>query len=104
VAGQCRFWLLARRSITEPDEAACYVCFAPAGTSLANLVQVAGCRWRVEEAFEQAKGEVGLDHYQVRQYGAWYRHITLAMTALAFLAATRAQLTDPTAGVGGPWS
>jgi SRSO17 transposase len=98
------FWLLARRSITEPDEVACYVCFAPAGTSLANLVQVAGCRWRVEEAFEQAKGEVGLDHYQVRQYGAWYRHITLAMTALAFLAATRAQLTDSTAGVGGPWS
>ena len=53
------------------------------------------------EAFEQAKGEVGLDHYQVRQYLAWYRHITLAMTALAFLAVTRAQVTDPTTGLGG---
>jgi SRSO17 transposase len=98
------FWLLARRSTSDPDELAFYACFAPAGTSLATLVRVAGCRWRVEEAFEQAKGEVGLDHYQVRQYGAWYRHVTLAMVALAFLTVTRAQLTDPTAGVGGPWS
>ena len=98
------FWLLARRSISDPTDLAFYVCFAPADTSLATLVQVAGCRWRVEEAFEQAKGEVGLDHYQVRQYGAWYRHITLAMAAHAFLALTRAQLTDPTAGVGGLWS
>jgi SRSO17 transposase len=64
-------------------------------------VRVAGCRWRVEEAFEQAKGEVGLDHYQVRQYLAWYRHITLAMTALAFLAITRARLPDAAAGLGG---
>jgi SRSO17 transposase len=95
------FWLLARRSVSDPNELAYYVCFAPADTSLATLVRVAGCRWRVEEAFELAKGEVGLDHYQVRQYGAWYRHVTLAMVALAFLAAIRAQLTDPTAGVGG---
>jgi SRSO17 transposase len=98
------FWLLARRSISDPTDLAFYVCFAPAATSLATLVQVAGCRWRVEEAFEQAKGEVGLDHYQVRQYGAWYRHITLAMAAHAFLAVTRAQLTNPTARVGGRWS
>jgi SRSO17 transposase len=98
------FWLLVRRSISDPDELAFYVCFAPAATSLATLVRVAGCRWRVEEAFEQAKGEVGLDHYQVRQYGAWYRHTTLAMTALAFLAVTRAGLDDLTARVGGPWS
>jgi SRSO17 transposase len=96
------FWLLVRRSISDPDELAFYVCFAPAATSLATLVQVAGCRWRVEEAFEQAKGEVGLDHYQVRQYRAWYRHITLAMTALAFLAVTRARLPDAADGLGGP--
>jgi hypothetical protein len=60
-----------------------------------------GSAVRVEEAFEQAKGEVGLDHYQVRQYLAWYRHVTLAMVALAFLAVTRAQVADPTTGVGG---
>jgi SRSO17 transposase len=57
----------------------------------------------MEEAFEQAKGEVGLDHYQVRQYTAWYRPITLAMAALAFLAATRARLPDAADGLGG-WS
>jgi SRSO17 transposase len=96
------FWLLARRSISDPRELAFYVCFAPAATSLATLVRVAGCRWRVEEAFEQAKGEVGLDHYQVRQYGAWYRHVTLAMLAHAFLAVTRASVEHLTARVGGP--
>jgi SRSO17 transposase len=69
------FWLLARRSLSDPGELAYYVCFAPADTPLVTLVQVAGRRWRVEEAFEQAKGEVGLDHYQVRQYLAWYRHV-----------------------------
>jgi SRSO17 transposase len=104
LAGQRGVWLLARRSTSDPGELAYYVCFAPEATSLATLVQVAGRRWRVEEAFEQAKGEVGLDHYQVRQYGAWYRHVTLAMLALAFLAVTRATVDDPIAGLGGPWS
>jgi SRSO17 transposase len=97
------FWLLARRKISDPGELAYYVCFAPADTSLVTLVRVAGCRWRVEEAFEQAKGEVGLDHYQVRQHPAWYRHVTLAMVALAFLAVTRARLPDADDGLGG-WS
>ena len=73
----------------------------PAATPLVTLVRVAGCRWRVEEAFEQAKGEVGLDHYQVRQHLAWYRHVTLAMVALAFLAVTRARLPDNGHGLGG---
>jgi SRSO17 transposase len=95
------FWLLARRSLRDPSELAYYVCFAPADTSLVTLVQVAGRRWRVEEAFEQAKGEVGLDHYQVRQQPAWYRHVTLAMVALAFLAVTRARLPDSQDGLGG---
>jgi SRSO17 transposase len=97
------FWLLARRSLSDPGELAYYVCFAPADTPLTTLVRVAGCRWRVEEAFEQAKGEVGLNHYQVRQYPAWYRHATLAMVALAFLAVTRAHLPDTQGGLGGRW-
>jgi SRSO17 transposase len=96
------FWLLARRSLSDPGELAYYVCFAPADTPLVTLVQVAGRRWRVEEAFEQAKGEVGLDHYQVRQYLAWYRHVTLAMVALAFLAVTRAHLPASQDRLGGP--
>ncbi|KOG49562.1 endonuclease DDE, partial [Streptomyces virginiae] len=57
---------------------------------LKDLVRVAGARWTVEECFQTAKGECGLDHYQVRLYHAWYRHITLAMAALAALTAVRA--------------
>src|SRR4029453_4038179 len=94
------FWLLARRSLSDPGGLAYSPWFRPAAPPLVTRVRVAGSRWRVEEAFEQAKGEVGLDHYQVRRYPAWYRHITLAMAALAFLAITRARLPDA-AGLGG---
>jgi SRSO17 transposase len=87
--------LLVRRSLT-PDgkgerELAFFTCHAPAGTSLADLVRVAGTRWAVEECFQAAKNETGLDHYQVRRYDAWYRHATLSMLALAFLQVTAAQ-------------
>jgi hypothetical protein len=54
---------------------------------------VAGTRWCIEESFQAAKGQVGLDHYQVRHWIAWHRHITLAMLALAFLAALAADAT-----------
>jgi hypothetical protein len=93
-------WLLVRRSIDDPGELAFFVCWGPAGTPLIGLVRVAGARWVVEEGFEQGKGEVGLDHYEVRRYDAWYRHITLAMLAHAFLAVTRATATGPTSGRG----
>ena len=82
-------WLLARRSIAKPDELAYYVCFGPAETALEELVRVAGTRWAIEECFEQAKGEVGLDQYEVRRWDGWYRHITLAMLAHAYLTAIR---------------
>ncbi|WP_213457483.1 IS701 family transposase, partial [Rhizomonospora bruguierae] len=85
-----RGWVLARRSISDPTDIAYYVCFGPRGTRLRELVRVAGSRWAVEESFQTAKNEVGLDQYQVRRYDAWYAHITLAMTAAAFLVATRA--------------
>jgi SRSO17 transposase len=95
------FWLLARRRLSD-GELAFYTCFGPARTTLAELVQVAGIRWAVEESFQAAKDQVGLDHYQVRRYDAWYRHVTLAMVALAFLAAVRAQAAGAAqAGVGG---
>jgi SRSO17 transposase len=83
------YWLLARRSITDPDEMAYYLCYGPADTDLTELVRVAGARWAIEECFQTAKNETGLDHYQVRRYQAWYRHITLAMAAAAFLVITR---------------
>jgi SRSO17 transposase len=51
---------------------------------LRELARVAGVRWAIEETFQTAKNEVGLDHYQVRRYGGWYRHVTLAMLAHAF--------------------
>ena len=82
-------WLLVRRRLKD-GELAFYVCYGPARTTLAELVGVAGTRWMVECSFQQAKGETGLDHYQVRRYDAWYRHITLAMLANAFLAVMRA--------------
>ena len=85
-----RRWLLVRRSITEPTELTAYVVFAPVGTTLATLVAVAGTRWTVESDFETTKGEVGLDHYEVRNWVGWYRHITLAMWAQALLTMIRA--------------
>jgi SRSO17 transposase len=84
------YWLLARRSLADPTEVAYYLCSAPARTPLRELARIAGTRWAIEETFQTAKGEVGLDHYQVRRYDGWYRHITLAMLAHAFLTATRA--------------
>src|SRR3954453_1687470 len=88
------YWLLVRRSLTDPTDRAYYVCFAPAGTALAELVRVAGTRWAIEECFESAKGEVGLDHYEVRRWPGWYRHITLALLAQAYLTVTRAAAVE----------
>ncbi|MEU4675342.1 IS701 family transposase, partial [Amycolatopsis sp. NPDC023774] len=82
-------WLLARRSVSDPTETAYYICFGPADTDIHELVRVAGSRWAIEESFQTAKNETGLDHYQVRRYQAWYRHITLSMAAAAFLVITR---------------
>jgi SRSO17 transposase len=87
-------WLLARRSLTRNSkgehELAYYMCCAPTGTTDDDLIRVAGARWAVEECFQTAKTEVGLDHYQVRRYDAWYRHITLALLAHTYLAVTAA--------------
>jgi SRSO17 transposase len=92
-------WLLMRRS-RHDGELAFYACFAPAATSLVGLVRVAGIRWAIEESFQQAKGEVGLDHYEVRRWPGWYRHITLALLAHAFLTVTRAQATTTASARG----
>jgi SRSO17 transposase len=86
-----RRWLLVRRSISQPTELTAFVVFAPQATTLAEAVHVAGTRWTIESSFEAAKGEVGLDHYAVRSWTGWYRHITLAMWAYALLAVVRAR-------------
>jgi SRSO17 transposase len=85
-----RRWLLVRRSVSTPQELQAYVVFAPYDTTLQAVVCVAGTRWTIEQLFEAAKGEVGLDHYEVRSWTGWYRHITLVMWALALLTILRA--------------
>jgi SRSO17 transposase len=86
--------LLLRRSLSD-GQLAYYVVFAPATATLHTLLGVAGQRWKVEECFQLAKDDVGLDQYEVRHWTGWYRHITLAMWALAFLTGTRAQSIHP---------
>jgi SRSO17 transposase len=98
-AGMAR-WLLVRRRRRD-GELAFYACYGPATTSLVGLVRVAGTRWAVEESFQTAKGEVGLDHYEVRKWPGWYRHVTLALLAHAFLVVTRAQASSPERVKGG---
>jgi SRSO17 transposase len=87
-------WLVVRRSIEDPEELSAYTVFAPEGITLEALARAAGGRWRVEIGFEEAKGEVGLAHYEVRSWHGWYRHITLALFAHAFLAAIRSAGLD----------
>jgi len=91
------YWLLVRRSLSDPTDLAYYLCHGPERTPLHQLVRVAGARWAIEETFQTAKGQVGLDQYQVRRYDSWYRHITLVMLAHAFLTVTTAQ-TNAEAG------
>jgi SRSO17 transposase len=94
-----RRWLLFRRSLSDPTDLAYYVVSAPKKTSLEVMVKVAGTRWAIEESFESAKGEVGLDHYEVRSWGGWYRHVTLAMIAHAYLTVVRARAVARTESV-----
>ena len=86
-------WLLARRSLSDPKQVASYLAYAPAAISLATLVSIASSRYTVEQCIEEAKGETGLDEYEVRFWHSWYRHITLSMMAHAWLAWIRLQ--DP---------
>ena len=84
--------LMVRRSLQPGEkgglELAFYRCYAPEPVTLAEFAAVAGARWGIEDCFAEAKNESGLDHYQVRRYRAWYRHVTLSMLAHAFLAVT----------------
>ncbi len=82
-------WLLMRRSIAEPEEIAYYLCYGPARTSAHELIRIAGRRWQIEDSFAQAKGESGLDEYEVRKWDGWHRHITLCLLAHAYLAVVR---------------
>ncbi len=87
-------WLLMRRSIAQPAEVAYYLCYGPAQTDVHELIRIAGRRWQVEDGFAQAKGESGLDEYEVRKWDGWCRHITLCLLAHAYLAVVRSVAED----------
>ena len=83
--------MLIRRSLVDASKRAYYRVRGPAGTTLAEAVRVAGSRWNIEQGLEEAKGEAGLDQYEVRSWTAWYRHITLARLSHAVLVVMRTQ-------------
>ena len=84
-----RRWLLIRKSIEDPEDLDFYQAYGPEGTTVKELLGTCQERWAVEECYAEAKGEVGLDHYEVRRWDAWHRHVTLSLLAHAFLAVTR---------------
>ena len=89
-------WLLIRRNQNDPDKRAYYLVFAPAGTTLAELAGAAGLRWTIEECFQRAKDDLGLDHCEARSWHGWHRHMSLCMAAFAFLAKLAADLRRTT--------
>ncbi len=97
-----RRWLLVRRSTDDPEDRGFYQAYGPEGTSIEELVGVFQDRWTVEECFAETKGEVGMDHYEVRRWDAWHRHVTLCLLAHAFLVVVRLAARDKEdAGRGG---
>jgi SRSO17 transposase len=88
-------WVLIRRSVSDPTDVAYFACGGPPATTLNELVRVAGARWAVEDLFELAKGDCGLDEYEVRGWTGWHRHITLSLFALAVVAVIRSRAAGP---------
>jgi SRSO17 transposase len=97
-SGEPDIQYMLRRNI-DTGELAYYRCHNPRHEPAGELVRVAGTRWPVEECSEASKSEAGLDHYQVRLYRAWYRHVTFAMLALTFLAVVRKTARKGTCGL-----
>ncbi len=92
-------WLLMRRNIDDPTEYAYYLAYGPKEMLLQELIRIVGRRWQIEDCFEAAKGEVGLDEYEVRKWDGWHRHVTLCMLAHAYLAVVRS-VAEHEEGVG----
>ena len=89
-----RHWLVLRRCLDDPHQLAYYLVFAPLATPLPIMVQAIGARWRIEEDLQATK-DLGLDHYEVRSYVGWYRHLTLVLLAYAFLVSLCVQAARP---------
>lgn len=88
-------WVLIRRSVSDPTEVAYFACGGPPATTIQQLVLIAGARWAIEDLFELAKGDCGLDEYEVRSWTGWHRHVTLSLWALAVVAVIRSRLPLP---------
>jgi SRSO17 transposase len=86
--------LLVRRSLAD-GKLAFFTTWCPAGTSADKLVQVEGCRWAIEDSFETAKNELGLDHNGTRSWHGWHRHVSLVMLAFAMMATIRHHANQP---------
>jgi SRSO17 transposase len=96
-------WLVARRAVAKPGELAYYLSNAPAATLLLKLAQVASTRYTIEQCIEEAKGETGLDGYEVRYWHSWHRHITLSMMAHTWLASIRRKAMEKKGGPSPSW-
>ena len=96
-----RRWLLIRRSTDDPEDLGFYQAYGPEETTLEELVGVCQDRWAIEQCFAEAKGEVGLDHYEVRRWDAWHRHVTLCLLAHAFLVVVRLAAHEEETGENG---
>src|SRR5215217_7529583 len=92
-------WMLMRRGIEDPTEYAYYLVYGPKETPVQELIWIAGKRWQIEDSFEAAKGEVGLDEYEVRKWDGWHRHTALSLLAHAYLAVVRS-VAEHEEGVG----
>ena len=102
-AAGMRRWLLVRCDAEDPDEHRYFLAYGPEATAVEELVRVCTTRWQIEECFAEAKGEVGLDQYEVRKWNAWHRHATLCLFAHAYLVVTRQAACREEAGKkGGP--
>jgi len=98
-----RRWLLVRCDTATPDEHRYVLAYGPAATTTEELVRVCTTRWQIEECLAEAKGEVGLDQYEVRKWNAWHRHATLCLLAHAYLVVTRrAARREEATGKGAP--
>ena len=100
-AAGMRRWLLVRCDAEDPDEHRYVLACGPEETAAEELARVCERRWQIEGCLAEAKGEVGLDHYEVRQWAAWHRHATLCLLAHAYLVVTRQAARREEAGEGG---
>ena len=82
-------WLILRRNLDDPSEVKFYFSNAPAKTSVIEFIRISGMRWPIETIFEEAKGEVGFDHYEMRSWIGWHHHMLLVALAHHFLVRLR---------------